>query len=76
MSKKSRNVEEKDSTSSSEGEKDKNIHHVPTFIVSKERQEIGRIVETPIEKLEDDLFNNLIGDPPKPNYEEWGTGGK
>ena len=57
-------------------EKDKNIHHVPTFIVSKERQEIGRIVETPIGTLEDDLFNILIGDLPKPNYEDWGTGGK
>ena len=57
-------------------EKDKNIHHVPTFIVSKERQEIGRIVETPIETLEDDLFNILIGDPPEPNYEDWSTGWK
>jgi len=57
-------------------EKDKNIHHVPTFIVSKERQEIGRIVETPIGTLEDDLFNILIGDLPKPNYEDWGTGWK
>ena len=57
-------------------ERDKNIHHVPTFIVSKEWQEIGRFVETPIETLEDDLFDILICDPPKPNYENWGTGGK
>ena len=52
-------------------EKDKNIHHVPTFVVYKERQEIGRIIETPTETLEEDLFNILIGDPPTPNYSEW-----
>ena len=56
--------------------RDKNIHYVPTFFVSKERKEIGRIVEIPIETLEDDLFNILIGDPPEPIYEDWSTGGK
>jgi len=57
-------------------EKDKNIHHVPTFVVYKERQEIGRIIETPTETLEEDLFNILIGDPPTPNYAEWKPEGK
>ena len=52
-------------------EKDKNIHHVPTIVVYKERQEIGRIIETPTETLEEDLFNILIGDPSTPNYSEW-----
>ena len=54
-------------------EKDKNIHHVPTFVVYKDMQEIGRIVETPIGTLEEDLFNILIGDSPTPNYWNWTT---
>ena len=59
---------DKNKTSGNGLEKDKNIHHVPTFVVYKKMQEIGRIVETPIETLEEDLFNILIGDPPTPNY--------
>ena len=52
-------------------EKGKNIHHVPTFIFLKGGEEIGRIVESPIESLEDDLFNILIGSPSVPNYNDW-----
>ena len=59
---------DRNKTSDSGLENDKNIHHVPTFVVYKKRQEIGRIVETYIESLEDDLFNILIGDSPKSNF--------
>ena len=41
-------------------EKDKNIEFVPTFIISKNNDEIGRIVEFPIITLESDLFNILL----------------
>ncbi len=52
-------------------EKGKNIHHVPTFIIYRDGIELGRIVESPVESLEDDLFNILMGDPPTPNYSDW-----
>jgi tetratricopeptide (TPR) repeat protein len=39
-------------------EKNKFIHHVPTFIVyNNNNKEVNRIVETPIESLEKDLLN-------------------
>lgn len=34
-----------------------NIEFVPTFIVYKNNEEIGRIIETPITSLEKDLYN-------------------
>ncbi len=49
----------------------KNVHHVPTFIFLKNGTEIGRIVESPIESLEEDMFNILIGSPSTPNYSDW-----
>ena len=44
---------------------------MPTFILYKDGVELGRIVETPIESMEDDIFNILIGSPPQPNYHNW-----
>lgn len=41
-------------------ENDKNIEFVPTFIINKNTNEIGRIVEFPIITLESDLFNILL----------------
>lgn len=41
--------------------KDLNIELVPTFIVKKDNQELGRIIEFPIVTLESDLLNILIG---------------
>ena len=53
--------------------KGKDIRYVPTLIVSKEYQEIGRIVESPSSPtatLESDLFEITLGIPPVPNYSE------
>ena len=49
----------------------KNIHHVPTIIIYKNGEEVGRIVESPIESLEEDIFNILIGVPLEHNYLDW-----
>jgi len=49
----------------------KDIRYVPTLIVSKDNQEIGRIVESPSSEsatLESDLFEITLGIPPMPNY--------
>ena len=34
-------------------------------------KELGRIIELPIESLEEDIFNILIGAGPDPNYYDW-----
>ena len=62
---------DRDKQSGTDAEDGKNIHHVPTFILYKDEIELGRIVETPIESLEEDIFNILIGSPPQPNYHDW-----
>ena len=49
----------------------KNIHHVPTIIIYKKGKELGRIIESPIGSLEEDIFNILIGAGPDPNYYDW-----
>jgi len=49
----------------------KDIRYVPTLIVSKDNQEIGRIVESPSSEtatLESDLFEITLGIAPTPNY--------
>tara|TARA_R110001632_G_scaffold166710_3_gene285124 strand:+ start:515 stop:1057 length:543 start_codon:yes stop_codon:yes gene_type:complete len=51
-------------------EKGKSIINVPTIIVNMEGQEIGRIVEYPIESLEKDLEKILNGESYKHAYEE------
>jgi len=45
------------------------IHYVPTFIVYRNGDEIGRIVESPWTTLEDDLELILKGTAPQPRYE-------
>lgn len=45
-----------------------NILRVPTFIVRKGGAETGRIVESPIESIEKDLWKILINQAYKPNY--------
>jgi len=42
-------------------EKGLNIHRVPTFIFYKNGKEINRIVEHPVDSLEEDIFNILQG---------------
>jgi thiol-disulfide isomerase/thioredoxin len=51
----------------------KDIRYVPTLIVNKDNQEIGRIVESPSSEtatLESDLFEISLGIPPIPNYSD------
>lgn len=45
-------------------EKHKNIEFAPTFVIIKNGDEIGRIVEFPIITLESDLLNILLGIEP------------
>ena len=45
-------------------ERNKNIEFVPTFVINKNGNEIGRIVEFPIITLESDLLNILLGVDP------------
>ena len=45
-----------------------NIHRVPTMIVYENSNELGRIVESPIVSIENDLFAILSGEDYKPNY--------
>lgn len=49
-------------------EQGKLIHRVPTFIVYRNGEEIGRIVESPVTSLEMDLLQILKGFPSSPNY--------
>ena len=46
-----------------------NIHRVPTFIVYKDQQELGRIVESPVVSLEEDLLSILTSQQYKSNYQ-------
>ena len=51
-------------------EKGQNIEYVPTIIVLKSEKEIGRIVESTIDTLEDDLLAILSGEEYKHAYAE------
>ena len=46
----------------------KKIHRVPTFIFSKNGEEIGRIVESPNTSMETDIAQIALGYPSSPNY--------
>ncbi|WP_425077767.1 thioredoxin family protein [Psychroserpens sp. S379A] len=46
-----------------------NIHRVPTFIFYKNRKEVNRIVEHPVETLEDDILNIITTNNYKSNYQ-------
>jgi thiol-disulfide isomerase/thioredoxin len=43
-------------------EKGLNIYRVPTIIVKRNNQELGRVVEYPVDSLEQDLLNIVKGD--------------
>lgn len=49
-------------------EKGKNIHRVPTFIISQNGVEMGRIVEYPVNDLFTDLSQIALSCPSFPNY--------
>lgn len=49
-------------------EKGLNIHRVPTFVVYRGEEEIGRIVESPVTSMETDLVQILNGLATRPNY--------
>nr|WP_298997559.1 thioredoxin family protein [uncultured Allomuricauda sp.] len=49
-------------------EKAWNIIKVPTIIFLKDGKEVNRIVESPIESLEEDMAQILLGKPYLPNY--------
>lgn len=46
-----------------------NIHRVPTFIFYKNRKEVNRIVEHPVETLEKDILNIIDSNNYKSNYQ-------
>ena len=64
---------DRDKISPNDEQEGKDIRYVPTLIVSKDNQEIGRIVESPSSEtatLESDLFEISLGIPPVPNYSD------
>lgn len=46
-----------------------NIHRVPTFIFYKDRKEVNRIVEHPVESLEKDILSIIASDDYQSNYQ-------
>ena len=46
-----------------------NIHRVPTFIFYKNRREVNRIVEHPVERLEKDILTIITSNNYKSNYQ-------
>ena len=54
-------------------EKGQNIHYVPTVILYKNGSEIGRIIETPVQLLEEDMAAILNGTSYTPNYSDFGV---
>lgn len=51
-------------------EKNMDIQYVPTIIFYKNKKEVGRIVESPVETLEKDMLTILSGKPYKHTYQE------
>ena len=49
-------------------EQGRNIIRVPTIIISRDAKELGRIIEYPVNTLEEDLLAILSGDDYRPNY--------
>lgn len=47
-----------------------NIHRVPTFIIYKNKEEVGRIIESPVETLEKDLLSICTEKEYVPQYSE------
>jgi thiol-disulfide isomerase/thioredoxin len=50
-----------------------NIHHVPTVILYNNGNEIGRIIESPVQLLEEDMAAILNGTSYTPNYSDFGV---
>jgi len=50
-----------------------NIHHVPTLILYKNSSEIGRVIESPIQSLEEDMAAIINGESYTPNYSDFGA---
>ena len=50
-----------------------NIHHVPTVILYNNGNEIGRIIESPVQLLEEDMAAILNGTSYTPNYSDFGA---
>ena len=51
-------------------ESEKDVRYVPTFIFYKGGKEVGRIVESPMNSLEEDIRDIVAGNPQTPNYAE------
>jgi len=49
-------------------EKGKNIHRVPTFIIYDNDKEVGRMVESPKQSIENDLWQIITGKAYQPKY--------
>jgi len=50
-----------------------NIHYVPTLILYKNSSEIGRVIESPIQSLEEDMAAIINGESYTPNYSDFGA---
>ena len=50
-----------------------NIHYVPTLILYKNSSEIGRVIESPIQSLEEDMAAIINGEKYTPNYSDFGA---
>ena len=48
-----------------------NIHHVPTLILYKNSSEIGRVIESPIQSLEEDMAAIINGEKYTPNHSDF-----
>lgn len=55
-------------TSPTKEERGLNILRVPTMLFYKDGKEVNRIVESPIETLEEDMVQIITGQPYTPNY--------
>ena len=62
------NAQERYKQSPTHEEASRNIFRVPTFIVLKKGEEIGRIIERPVESLEKDLAKIVSHQPYQPAY--------
>ena len=50
-----------------------NIHYVPTLILYKNSSEIGRVIESPIQSLEEDMAAIINGEKYTPNHSDYGA---
>ena len=62
---------DREKSSPGKEESDLNIHHVPTVILYNNGNEIGRIIEYPVQSLEEDMVAILNGKNYTPNYSDF-----